>query len=168
MVGYDLPFSAIGSEKLLRHILGGWGLYGILTLQKGQWFEPHMSGHFAGAGSSFSQRPQVSGDPNLAPDQRRPERWLNTDAFSIPPEFQYGNAGRGTLEGPGIINLDLSVVRSFLTSENSRLEFRFDAFNLTNHTNFETPFNQFPHPLFGVAFRAQEARDLQFGLKFHF
>ena len=167
MVGYDFPFQASGGN-VLRHVIEGWGLYGILTLQKGQWYEPHMSADFAGAGSSFSQRPQLSGDPNLPPDQRRPERWLNTDVFSIPPEFQYGNAGRGTLEGPGIINFDLSVTRTFRTSENSRLEFRFDAFNLTNHTNFETPFSRFPNPLFGVALTAQEARDLQFGLKFHF
>ena len=168
MVGYDLPFGTIGAGNVLRNIIGGWSFYGILTLQKGQWAEPRMSGDFAGAGSRFSQRPQFSGDPNLPPDQRRPERWFNPDVFSIPPEFQYGNAGRGTLEGPGTINFDLSVIRSFRTSENSRLEFRFDAFNLTNHTNFGLADGRFPSPLFGVSSNALEARDLQFGLKFHF
>ncbi len=168
MVGYDLPFGAIGAGNVLRHIIRGWSFYGILTLQKGQWIEPDMAGDFAGAGSSYSQRPQYSGDPNLPPDQRRPESWFNSDAFSLPPEFQYGNGGRGTLEGPGIANFDLSVARSFRTSESSRLEFRFDAFNLTNHTNFGLPFNQYLHPFFGVVGDALEARDLQFGLKFYF
>ncbi len=59
MVGYDVPFGATGTGNVLGHIIGGWGLYAILTLQKGQWFEPHMSGDFAGAGSSYSQRPQI-------------------------------------------------------------------------------------------------------------
>ena len=174
LAGYDVPSP---QEGVLRQILGGWSVFGILTLQKGQWFTPADTDRLD-VGSSAGQRPFVIGVPNLPSGQRSPQRWFNTGAYCCKSEAElianglplhtYGNAGRGTLEGPGLGNLDISVMRSFKTSEESRLEFRFEAFNLTNHTNFQVPTNSFASGSFGVVGRAAEARDLQFGFKFYF
>jgi hypothetical protein len=65
-------------------------------------------------------------------------------------------------------NLDLAVLRDFNFTERVRLQFRFEAFNLTNHTNFRDPTTTFATPSFGVIGSAYESRDLQFGLKIVF
>ena len=88
--------------------------------------------------------------------------------LATPAAFKYGNAGRSIIEGPGYFNIDLSLQRSFRITEGSRIEFRFDTFNATNHTNFLLPGNNFGTSNFGVIGSALEARDLQFGLKFYY
>ena len=107
-------------------------------------------------------------NPNLDASERTPQRWFDTTAFATPAAFKYGNAGRSIIEGPGIFNIDLSLQRSFKITEGSRVEFRFDAFNATNHTNFLVPGNNFGTSNFGVIGSALEARDLQFGLKIYY
>ena len=67
-----------------------------------------------------------------------------------------------------MINVDFSLLRSFKTSEKTALEFRFEAFNLTNHTNFSLPGNSIGTAAFGAIGSALESRDLQFGLKFYY
>jgi hypothetical protein len=50
-----------------------------------------------------------------------------------------GNLGRNTLIGPGAVNFDLSVAKSFAVDEARRFEFRAEMFNLPNHPNFAVP-----------------------------
>jgi hypothetical protein len=170
MMGYELPFGKGKphlTEGVAGKILGGWSAYGILTLQKGQWFTPVVSSDYLDVGSTASQRPDFLRNPNLDSDQRTPQSWFDTTAFALPPNTPYGNAGRGILEGPGLANFDFSLLRSFALSETSRFEFRFEAFNLTNHPNFTLPGNAMPSPTFGVIGSAFEARDLQLGFKLY-
>ena len=136
-----------------------------------------MSSDRLDTGTSASQRPNYLSDPNLPNDQRTRLRWFNTDALAVPAALRYGNAGRSILEGPGLINLDFSLLRNFRITESKRLEFRFEAFNLTNHTNFTLPGNSCTAVLpgstctagtFGVIGSAFESRDLQFGFKLYF
>jgi hypothetical protein len=121
-------------------------------------------------GSTASSRPDVLRSPNLPVEQRTPQRWFDTGAFVLPPlsEYRYGNAGRSIIEGPGLMNLDFSLLRNFTLTERARLQFRFEAFNITNHPNFMLPGNSFGTATFGAITAAQEARDLQFGLKIYF
>ena len=169
LAGYDLPFGQgrLAENKVLRQMLVGWTLYGIMTAQKGQWFTVADTDRLD-VGSNASQRPQLVGNPNLPVQQRTPERWFNVDAFEAPPPFQYGNAGRGIVEGPGLFNVDLAILRNFQVSEDSRLEFRLEAFNLTNHPNFLVPWNLFSTGSLGAVVDVSESRSLQLGLKFYF
>ena len=142
MTGYEMPFGPGKphmTDSVLGKIIGGWSAFGILTLQKGQWFTPVMSSDRLDAGSTASQRPDYRSNPNIPDEERTPQRWFNTDALAVPAAFKYGNAGRSILEGPGLMNLDLSLLRNFRITEETRVEFRFEAFNLTNHTNFRLP-----------------------------
>jgi hypothetical protein len=180
LVGYDLPFGPGKqhmTDSLLGKLIGGWSTYGILTLQKGQWFTASMSSDRVDAGTAASQRPDMARNPNLPSDQRTVTRWFDTDAFLVPRALTYGNAGRSVLEGPGLANLDFSLLRNFRINETSRVEFRFEAFNLTNHTNFRlpgtscsvvAPGSSCTGSTFGVIGGAFEARDLQFGFKIYF
>ncbi|PYV15921.1 MAG: hypothetical protein DMG07_08750 [Acidobacteria bacterium] len=147
MVGYDSPFGRgkpYLNDGVLGRIIGGWSTYGLLTLQKGLWFTATDIDRLD-VGSSSSQRPQLVGNPNLPSDQRTPERWFNTAAFTTPPG-KYGNAGRGIIEAPGFGNLDFALVRDFRVSETMKVQFRFEAFNISNHTNFSAPTTSFASP----------------------
>ncbi len=110
----------------------------------------------------------MSGDPNLGSGSRKPERWFDTTVYSLPSGGIYGNAGRGTIEGPGTQNLDFALLRSFPIVETVRMEFRFEAFNVLNHTNFQIPTNNFQSSSFAEIGRSHPARELQFGIKFYF
>jgi len=171
MVGYEMPFGA-NKKFLTAHplgkVLGGWTFNAILTLQRGPWITPVIPTDRLDVGSNASSRPDLIRNPSLSNSQRTPQKWFDTDAFATPQPLRYGNAGRSIIEAPGYANLDLSLLRSFNMSETSRLEFRFEAFNATNHTNFGTPGNSFGTSNFGVIGSAYESRDLQFGLKFYF
>lgn len=171
MTGYELPFGSgkkFLTDSPLGKVLGGWSFYTILTFQSGPWFTPVITVDRLDVGSKASSRPDVIRNPNLPGSQRTPQGWFDTTAFATPQPLKYGNAGRSIIEGPGYGNLDFSLLRSFKTSETTKLEFRFEAFNATNHTNFRLPGNAFGTATFGVITSAIESRDLQFGLKFYF
>ncbi len=49
------------------------------------------------------------------------------------------NVGRNTLIGPGVFNLDGSLLKNFYFLESKYLQFRFEAFNALNHPNWGNP-----------------------------
>ena len=77
--------------------------------------------------------------------------------------------GRNTFVGPGYWAADTSIFRNFSLSDRLRLQFRAEAFNVLNHTNFLLGKNAALHdPLFGQASGTAPPRNLQFGLKLIF
>jgi len=63
------------------------------------------------------------------------------DPFAFAPvtAVRFGTAGFNILRGPGLLNLDLGVFRSFRTGERWKIEFRAEAFNVTNTPHFANP-----------------------------
>ena len=61
---------------------------------------------------------------------------LNPDAFAAPTGLTFGDAGRNFLNNPGRVNFDVSLLKHFKITEGSTLEFRAEAFNVFNHTQF--------------------------------
>ena len=169
--GYELPFGKgkpLLTQGLGGRLLGGWSVYGIFTVTQGPYLTPSLSVNFLDSGSTASVRPDVLRNPNLPTSQQSVHRWFDTSAFIAPSPLVYGNAGRSIIQGPGLTRLDASLLRSFRTSETTRLEFRFEAFNATNHTAFGLPDITFGSSTFGVIGSAFDSRDLQLGLKFYF
>jgi hypothetical protein len=122
---------------------------------------------------------------NLYP--RTPQQFFNPDAFLAPAYGTVGNLGRDTLTGPGLANVDLSLLKSTQISERIRAQFRAEFFNAMNRTNFATPnpvvFTSGPtqgnlasqttavvtSPTAGViTATATTSRQIQFGLKLLF
>ncbi len=97
---------------------------------------------------------------------------MNRSAFRrlnpVTEAGRFGNAGRGTVYGPGIANLDLSLLKTVALREQLRLQFRAESFNLANHANFGLPENDLASPNFGRVLSAGPPRLLQFGLKLLF
>ncbi len=173
--GYDLPFGTgrpFLSQGAISRVLAGWSLRGIANLQDGSWFTVYLPGDPLDTGSYHSQWPDRIRDPNLPDDRRTPSRWFDTEAFRSPRKHQYGNAGRSSVEGPGVINLDVSLRRTFHLQDARSLELRLEPFNATNHPNFlltgSSRTGEFGTSDFGALGRAQPARQLQLAIKFYF
>jgi hypothetical protein len=137
---------ALKALTTLRAITNGWEMAGIFTIGDGMPFTPLISGDAVGENSSGSYdipnrvvgpactHLTNTGDPN---------QYIDLACYSFPvPATLLGNAGRNSLIGPGLAELDYSVTRDFampFLSESARLQFRAEAFNLANRANLEPP-----------------------------
>lgn len=154
---WDLP---LGKGRLRE----GWQMSGVTTFQDGTPVDVGMAVDNSNTGDGGSQdRPDLIGDVNKGP--KTPQEWFNTKAFARPAPLTFGTAGRNLITGPGINNFDFSISKSFKIFENGRMQFRSEIFNLFNHPNFDPPNATFGTARFGQISAAQDARELQFGLK---
>src|ERR1039458_5219174 len=164
---YDLPFGK--ASRWLK----GWQTFGILQFQTGQPFTVSLLPDFDNSntgidslGFGANDRPNVVGSPRLS--NPTANEWFNTSAFAIPPYGTFGNSGRNTLEGPGMATVDLSLVKNTAIRERATVQFRVEAFNVLNRTNFGLPDNFIGSPTFGQILSAGNPRRLQLGLKLLF
>jgi len=83
-----------------------------------------------------------------------------------------GNYYRGSFRGPGYWNVDLSILKDvalpWFTADGARLQFRAEAFNLFNHTNWVIPNLNFSSSNMGKSYDAYANRQIQLGVKFIF
>jgi len=168
---YEIPVG--GGRKFLNSgvpsmILGGWNLGLIVTLQQGNPMALTTQTNTTNAFTPGPQRVNVLRDPTLPESQRTLERWFDTEAVEAPAPYTFGNAGRSLLTGPGLANFDLSLLKNHRWGEGFNVQFRFEAFNVLNHTNFNEPGRALGSATFGVISSAQAARILQLGLRFEF
>lgn len=166
---YDLPF---GSGKTLlangipAKIAGGWQVTAYYTAASGEMLGISLVGDWANVGSTTNNtRPNRTCNGNLPSGSRSISQWFQTSCFSFPPQYQFGDSGRGIIVGPALFDLDLGLLRNFGLGEKRRLQFRAEAFNSVNHTNFMIPGRSLGNSNFGVITAAQPARILQLALK---
>jgi hypothetical protein len=152
----------------LRHLVGGWTLGGLFTAQTGDPFTVETQVNTTNAFSAGGLRADVLRDPNLPSDQRTLDRWFDTSAFVAPAPYTFGNSGINIGRSPGMMSLDLSVLRNFAVTETMRFQLRGEAFNVTNHTNFGSPGSTLGGPGYGLISGSGPARQMQIGLRFVF
>jgi len=119
----------------------------------------------------LSYRPNIVGNLVVPSGERTPDNYLNRNAVAIPTDRSqpFGNAGRNIIRGPAFFQADLGLHKQFpLWNETTRLEFRVEAFNLFNHSNFFAPDTNVSNPTFGTLRTAFPAREIQFALKLYF
>jgi hypothetical protein len=151
-------------------VLKNWQLSGNVTLQDGTPLNPvYFATDFANSGTP--NRPNVVPGQRVAlpGDQRSGDHFFNTNAFSDPAPYTFGNAGRDILPGPGNIVIDVGLHRRFLLNERQIVELRGEAFNVVNHPNIGIP-GPYPDfgPFFGKAFSVGDPRRLQFAVRYDF
>ena len=165
---YELPIGP-GRRFLpahwLGHVVGGWSLGLLGALQSGAPFTVLTQTNTTNAFSAGALRANVTGDPALPSGERTLNRWFNTDAFAQPAPFTFGNSQRGILRGDGVINADLSLVKSVAFSPARSLQLRVEVFNAFNHPNFGQPGHTFGAPDFGIVSSAAGGRTIQLGLR---
>ena len=160
------------------HLLDGWQIANIVTLEAGQPTTAHLSTSLNGTGNNAagSARPDLIGNPNLPASQRGPAHWFNTAAFAEPPTFTDaggpyqipGNEGRNVISGPPLNDWDASLQKVTSLTEKQRITIRADMFNLTNHPNFDLPNTTFGTASFGSITSARDPRIIQFALRYSF
>lgn len=131
---------------------GDWAIDGILTAQTGLPVNVTIRRDI-GFGT-YDFRPDLTpgvpawiDDGNVASGRR-----LNSSAFLIPSADVQGNLGRNALRGFDLVQMDLSVRRSFrLITDSTRLTVRADLFNALNHPNFANPISVIGSGLFGLS-----------------
>jgi TonB dependent receptor-like, beta-barrel/Carboxypeptidase regulatory-like domain len=145
----------------------GWQIHGVGVAQSGTPLSAVLNADVAGTGYPIVNRPDLVHDPNISHPSA--DRFFDTTAFRTPDPGFFGNSGRNVIIGPGLWNLDVALSRAFHLSDFTRLQFRADAYNVTNHPNFVAPpsmQNFADTPEFGKLFVARSPRIVQFGLKF--
>jgi outer membrane receptor protein involved in Fe transport len=181
---YAIPFGKGGKmssgNSVVDAVIGGWNLNGILSLSSGTPFDAGTSQDIAhtgnfnfGNGYNGYERANLVG--SAYPGSQSPREWLNPAAFVFPATNTFGDLGRDSLRSDWYKNLDLSLFRQFPFTERFRLEFRFEAFNVTNTPVWAIPITSLDAPVinnkptFGtVTHTANVPRQLQFGLKLYF
>jgi len=151
-------------------IFGGWEINGLLTFSSGYPIIPGLQGGILWDGS---QRPNLIGDPRAKGSVKdRINDYFNADAFSRPAPDTYGTAPRTlNYRAPGIRNGDLSVFKNINLAESKMLQFRFEAFNVTNTPTFGAPNATFGSTGFGRITGyagGRGPREIQMALKFYF
>jgi hypothetical protein len=192
---YDLPFGhgrqfLSNSSRAVDALLGGWSTNWILTLQDGQ---PWTVGCAISTTSDYGCNALLVPGESVTAGPHNVNHWINPAAFTSPPvatsigQSNYAPLGGAPTQfyGPGFHRMDFSAFKTFRITERTKMEFRAEIFNLTNHPNFSPPgfggngVSAAPGSLdytspstFGTITSTRDfqndQREIQFALKFYF
>jgi len=177
------------NDKWTRIILSDWQFAPIYRLSSGPWLSvtSGTNADTARNGTAPSTQPvlQVLADPYGDKSGRPLTQWISKDAFQQPVIGTLGNVLPRTVRAPKQWSFDMALSRAFPIKESQRLEFRAEAYNVTNSfrpgcsldatgapvagcsqggisANFGTP------QTFGQIRSARDSRIMQFALKYVF
>jgi hypothetical protein len=171
---YGLPFFKGGG--LAHSVLGGWQLSGITVAQTGTPFSiTNGLSNFGdnagvGNGTGTGSRADIVGSPfaTPTPDGLRGPLAYNPAAFAAPTGLTFGNVGRNTLNLPNHVNFDFGVFKKFPINERTGFDFRWENYNLFNHTEYNAINSAFGPSEFLHLSGTHDPRRMQFGLRFYF
>jgi hypothetical protein len=178
---HDLPWGRgrrWGSDwsPLLQHVLGGWQVNTIADISSG--FGQTVSSGVSGTLNYFVTVPADCAPGALKAFKLQKSKEAgrilyfdgNKDAsFSVPTPGKMGTCGRNTLSGPGFIQFDIGILKSFDVADDWKLDFRTEIFNAFNKTNFGQANTNIQSGSFGLITGTRAPnRIIQFGLKLNF
>ena len=160
------------TSPFVDKMVGGWKLTSILTEQSG--FPLTLSASPTGGGNRVNLVPGV--DPVIhssRSNQDRVKMWFNTAAFTTPPAYSYGTVRRTftAVRGPGVQNVDASLIKNTRFLERLDTELRAEFFNVANTPHFSMPATGQQNPNFGTitsVLSSPPEREIQFALKIAF
>jgi carboxypeptidase family protein len=152
---YQMPWNKLLTGKLAKAALGGWAINGIYSYGSGLPLNIQTGFNQSRNGDSFqTDRPDLApgfsaspihgvtaGCQGIPAGQKlgTPERWYDPCAFVLQSAGTFGNLGRNTVTGPGLSSIDFTLLKSTPLTEQKKLEFRAEFFNLLNHARFGSP-----------------------------
>jgi hypothetical protein len=172
---YDLPFYE-AQRGVVGHVLGGWEISGITTIQSGQPLTIYQNSD----PFSLYNATLGSGDGGLGIYYPRADRtsvaisypksvseWFNPASFTD-ASGHFGTSTNGQMHGPGQQVWDIGFIKNTNISERFRLQFRGEFFNAFNHTNFSSVDNNVDDGTFGAITNTHLPRNIQLGMKLYF
>jgi hypothetical protein len=155
---YDIP-------RLWK--ISGWQIGGLMRVQAGDAVAVTQATNNNSSLGYAVQRPNRVANPNQL-DNRSVARYFNTAAFTAAPQFVIGNSSRNPVRGPGLQDADLMIGKTFRITERMNVEFRAEAFNVSNTPPLNDPNGSFGSAAFGSITAAGNPRVFEFVGKFHF
>ncbi len=173
---WQLPFWK-EQKGVVGHVLGGWELSGITTVQSGQSQQilqandPFSGLYSGGIGLNAAG---ISGGVVIRPDAVAPismpktlNQWFSTTSFRD-AVGHFGNAGLGSLLGPGEQIWDLTLMKNVSFRERYSFQLRLEAFNAFNHVSYSSVATNTDAANFGQINGTHSPRNVQLGAKFYF
>ena len=153
-------------------VFGGWELGSLWIWESGAHFSVNsgVQNRYAGVYSLAN----LEGSRNIGQISNvgnstywfRPEQ---VSLFSYPEAGEIANSGRNSFTGPRYFNLDALLRKNFWVGEKTSVQFRFEVYNLLNHTHFANPDADLYDQKFGVVTSTNgNPRRLQMALKLQF
>jgi hypothetical protein len=146
-----------------------WQLSPIVSLLSGQPLILSDGGKDISLSAQGLDRPNVVLPNQVYPATKTVNEWFNPAAFAVQPTGTFGNLGRNAIYGPGTIQWDMALSRSFKMKERYLLVFRSEFFNIMNHGNWTNPGVSIASPAsFGVITAFGSPRIIQMSMKLFF
>jgi Carboxypeptidase regulatory-like domain/TonB dependent receptor len=139
---YALPFGPgrkWANEGVAALIAGGWQLNGVLSATSGIPFTVTSVGTSVNAPGNTQTADQLLDTVQILGGVGRGNSYFDPNAFAPVTAVRFGTAGRNSLRGPGLLNIDASAFRDFRIGGGMTLQFRAEVFNLTNRPAFNNP-----------------------------
>ncbi len=131
---WQLP-TLSSSNTAMKTVLGGWQWSGLLNVKSGEPITVGL-GVYANAGETDGpERPNQIGKPLAG---KGLNNWINANAFTVPAQATFGNASQGNVRLPRNTQVDSSLSKDFPLRERFRLQFKIEAINVFNHTEFNS------------------------------
>jgi hypothetical protein len=154
--GYDIPSSArLRSNRLMQAVFVGWHASGVGAIFSGTPLTVSCAASSAPIGywtgtptGGIPMRCQMKGDLFRTDDgkatgiiDQRLYYPFNSGSFALPAidSLGFGNTPPTLTYGPGMVNFDVSMAKTFKIAERKTIEFRAEAFNVVNHFNPSNP-----------------------------
>jgi hypothetical protein len=185
---WDVPIFRHGG--LSHDLLGGWQISGITDFATGSPFSViynAIDNAGVGNGEGSDSYADIISNPKATahPVNQYGRQFYNQAAYTTPTALTFGDSGRNSLSNPDFINFDMAVFKHFAIKESAAVEFRAEAFNVFNHTewlpiageagaganingSFTNTYSSPPTANFLYSGGVHEGRVLQFALKFLF
>src|SRR5262245_15349719 len=174
---YELPFGAgkkFATGGAAAAALGGWQINGVFGAYMGRPFNLTASGASLNMPGNAQTPDLVKSTVEKLGKVGDDGTWFDTTAFARPRGVKFGTVGRNTMRGPGVVNADLSLFRTFKLTEKFNLQFRAEAYNFSNTPHFANPNGNANSSNFGKILATQTAdaigrsREFRFGLRLGF
>jgi Carboxypeptidase regulatory-like domain/TonB dependent receptor len=138
----ELPFGKgrpLASSGIAAAIAGGWQLNGIFSAYSGTPFTVTASSASLNAPGNTQTADQVLPTVAIPGGVGTNATWFDPAAFAPVTTARFGTSGLNVLRGPGAVSLNLSLFRDFSVRERVKIQFRAEAFNLSNTPIFNNP-----------------------------
>lgn len=172
--GYELPFGQTLSG-FSGALLKGWQVMGIFQAMSGFPATITSDRRLTHPLIFFGGRPDLVAGASNNPVLGGPDEYFDVTAFTPQQRGFHGTLGRNTLIGPGLLNLDLSLLKDFALRSDHKVQFRAEVFNVLNRANFSQPatnvFNNQGNRVAGagrISSTSTTARQIQVALRYQF
>jgi len=148
---WEIPFGrgrqfGANINRVMDAVLGGWQISGITTYRTGSPFSvtfavpSNYTGWWGGRADHVGSNDYAG--QGSGHDALNGVNWFNTASFAAPQPWQWGNASRNQLFGPGASDWDMSLQKNFALPEHMQFTLRGDFLDAFNHLNLGNPYSQ--------------------------